>query len=217
MKSEHFTTWIVSLLMIIASTASGQESDLAKKSDEETIGIWQFNASLYQYIVPENPNFLVGVVMADQDMTHLEVRYNYEAYRSASFHYGPNFQVAGDVTFALTPMIGVYFGASAGATFGYRLALEYGRFGLYSEGEYAVPRLKTEEKYFYNWSELSYNATEWLRAGLVVQRTRIYQTGLDLQRGLLAGVTKGDFEVTVYAFNMGWTTPTWVFSAAYSF
>jgi hypothetical protein len=217
MKSERLATWIISLVMIIASVASGQESDLEKKSDEETIGTWQFNASLYQYIVPENPNFLVGVVMADQEMTHLEVRYNYEAYRSASFNYGPNFQVGGDVTFDVTPMIGFYFGASSGGTFGYRFALEYKRLGLYSEGEYALPRLKTDENYFYNWSEFSYGATPWLRAGLVVQRTRIYQTGLDVQRGILAGFMKGDVEGTVYVFNIGWTTPAWVFNLAYKF
>jgi hypothetical protein len=221
MKTERFATWIISLLIIMASAASGQESDLGKKSDEETIGIWQFKGSLYQYIVPENPNFLVGVVMADQEMTHLEVRYNYEAYKSASFNYGPNFHVGGDVTFDATPMIGVYFGVSAGATFGYRISLEYGRLGLYSEGEYALPRLKSEGNYFYNWSELSYSAPVGAaftaRAGLVAQRTRIYQTGLDVQRGLLAGVSKGDVEGTVYVFNWGWTTPAWVFNVAYNF
>jgi len=204
-------------MIVMTSAASGQERDIGTESDEETIGIWQFNASLYQYIVPENPNFLVGVVMADQEMTHLELRYNYEAYKSASFNYGANFHVGDTVSFDVTPMIGVYFGRSAGVTFGYRLALEYKRFGLYSEGEYALPRLKSEEKYFYNWSELSYDATEWLRAGIVGQRTRMYDSDLDIQRGLLVGVMKGDLEGTVYVFNWGWTTPTWVFNAAYSF
>ena len=214
---SRFITLLGALLIVMAASAPAQDSDLGTKSDEETIGIWQFNASLYQYIVPENPNFLVGVIMADQEMTHLEVRYNYEAYRSASFNYGVNFRVAGDATFNATPMIGVYFGQSAGVTFGYRLELEYKRFGLYSEGEYALPRLKTEQNYFYNWSELSYSATAWLRAGVVGQRTRIYDTGLDIQRGLLVGVMKGDLEVTAYVFNWGWTTPTWVFNAEYSF
>jgi hypothetical protein len=41
-------------MIVMTAAASGQESDLGTKSDEETIGIWQFNALLYQYIVPEN-------------------------------------------------------------------------------------------------------------------------------------------------------------------
>jgi hypothetical protein len=50
--------------------------------------------------------------MADQEMTP-GLRYNYEAYKSASFNYGANFH-AGMPCFDVTPMIGVYFGQSSG-------------------------------------------------------------------------------------------------------
>jgi hypothetical protein len=53
------------------------------------------------------------------------------------------------------------------------------------------------------WSELSVRATDWLRAGVVTQRTRVYQTERDLQRGLLVGVSLPVMESTFYWFNPG--------------
>ena len=51
---SRFISLLNTLMIVMTAAASGQESDLGTKSDEETIGIWQFNALLYQYIVPEN-------------------------------------------------------------------------------------------------------------------------------------------------------------------
>jgi hypothetical protein len=53
------------------------------------------------------------------------------------------------------------------------------------------------------WSELSLRPTHWLRAGLVTQRTRVYQTERDIQRGLLVGASLGRLEAAVYFFNPG--------------
>ena len=39
---------------------------------------------------------------------------------------------------------------------------------------------------------------------------RVFQTPLDIQRGLFASVTVGFLTVTLYELNAGWTTPTWV-------
>ena len=43
--------------------------------------------------------------------------------------------------------------------------------------------------------------TEQIRAGVVTQRTRVYETPRDIQRGLLVGVSFGRIEGAVYAFN----------------
>ena len=45
--------------------------------------------------------------------------------------------------------------------------------------------------------------TEWLRAGVVTQRTRVYQTPRDIQRGLLVGVSIKKVEGALYFFNPG--------------
>ena len=61
----------------------------------------------------------------------------------------------------------------------------------------------SSSKYFYMWSELSLWPTEWLRAGMVTQRTRVYQTDRDIQRGVLVGFAFKKLDGTVYFFNPG--------------
>ena len=53
--------------------------------------------------------------------------------------------------------------------------------------------------------------------GLASQRTRAYQTGLDVQRGVFVGFTCKSVTLNVYVFNPGWETPTVVSSLAVSF
>jgi len=42
---------------------------------------------------------------------------------------------------------------------------------------------------------------DWLRVGLVGQRTRVFEDGLDVQRGLLAQATVGRWTLGVDWFN----------------
>ena len=54
---------------------------------------------------------------------------------------------------------------------------------------------QSRNRFLYNWSEVSVWATDWLRAGLVTQRTRTLRLPRafqrDIQRGVLAGVSSG--------------------------
>jgi hypothetical protein len=65
--------------------------------------------------------------------------------------------------------------------------------------------------------ELSYSPREWWRAGLAAQRTKAYSTSLDIQRGLLIGVSGKTMDFTAYVFNAGWTDPTIVLSLGFNF
>jgi hypothetical protein len=65
--------------------------------------------------------------------------------------------------------------------------------------------------------ELSYSPKEWWRAGLAAQRTKAYSTSLDIQRGLLVGVSGKKMDFTAYVFNAGWTDPTVVLSMGVTF
>ncbi len=114
-------------------------------------------------------------------------------------------------------MLGAVFGNSAGFAPAYRLTLGYGRLELYSEGEYLFDADDSAENFFYNWVELSYALADWFRAGLAAQRTRAYETGLDVQRGLLAGFSYRKVDFTAYMFNLGWTSPTVVVALGYTF
>jgi len=51
----------------------------------------------------------------------------------------------------------------------------------------------------------------------VAQRTRAYQTDLDIQRGFLVGFSRKNLAFTTYVFNVGWTDPTVVLSIGVGF
>jgi hypothetical protein len=85
-------------------------------------------------------------------------------------------------------MFGVVFGKTTGVAPGYNLALGYRKIELISQGEYVVDTGDTSNSFFYSWNELVYSPVNWFHAGLVSQRTRAYQTPLDVQRGFSAGL-----------------------------
>jgi len=75
----------------------------------------------------------------------------------------------------------------------------------------------TDDSFLYNWSEISVWPADWLRLGLVTQRTRTFNESRDVQRGLLGGVSIGRFEASAYWFNPGSTDRYFVASAAFTF
>lgn len=51
----------------------------------------------------------------------------------------------------------------------------------------------------------------------MAQRTRAFQTSLDVQRGFLVGISRTKWESTVYIFNVGFTDPTVVLELCLNF
>ena len=91
---------------------------------------------------------------------------------------------------------------------------------IYSEGEYVIATGRRSNRFLYNWSELSLWATDWLRAGMVTQRTRIFRTfrtTRDIQRGALVGVAGSRLEGVFYLFNPGSDDHYYVASISVSF
>jgi hypothetical protein len=114
-------------------------------------------------------------------------------------------------------MIGGVFGNTTGVAPGYLAALTWKQLELSTEGEYVFDTRHREGNFFYSWMELSYSPVEWFRTGLVAQRTKAYQTGLDVQRGVFIGFSHKKVNFTTYVFNAGWTDPTIVLSLGVHF
>jgi hypothetical protein len=93
------------------------------------------------------------------------------------------------------------FGNTTGIAPGYKGSLNWWKLELYSEGEYAIDTGDPSASFFYNWSELTLAPVDWLRFGLVTQRTKVYEGERDLQRGLLVGLTYKITSLTTYVFN----------------
>lgn len=177
---------------------------------------WSFAASAYTYFVPGDRDYVQPTFTADHDWLHLELRYNYEALDSASLWAGYNFSGGDELAFEIKPMLGVVFGDMNGIAPGYKGSLGWQRFELYSEGEYVIDTDSSGD-FFYNWSELTFAPVDALRFGVVTQRTRLYQSDREIQRGLLLGVTTKRLDFTGYVFNLDESKPIFVFSVGLSF
>ena len=178
---------------------------------------WSFSAAAYTYIVPDDDNYLQPTVTADRGWLHLEGRYNYEALETGSAWVGYNFGGGDTVAWEITPMFGGIFGDTSGVAPGYKGSLSWWKLELYSEGEHLFDSEDSSDSFFYNWSELSLSPVDWFRFGLVTQRTRAYDTDREIQRGLLAGITYRELDVSTYLFNPDDEDPTFVVAVGVSF
>jgi hypothetical protein len=164
---------------------------------------WSFGLSGALYLLPGEDDFVQPTLKADHGRLHLETRYNYEDRESTSFFAGASFELGSRVKLALTPMIGGLVGQTDGVVPALEAELTAGRVSAWAEAEYVFDLGDSSSRFFYMWSELSFWPAEWLRVGLVTQRTRVYQTERDLQRGLLVGVAWKQLEGAAYFFNPG--------------
>jgi hypothetical protein len=184
---------------------------------EQAAADWSFSASAYTYIVPDSGNYVQPTVTVDRRWLHLEARYNYEDRETASVWVGYNFSVGEKLSLDITPMIGGVFGNTAGIAPGLRGSLKWWRLELYGEAEYLFNTRERADSFFYLWSELTVSPVNWLRAGLVAQRTRAYESELDIQRGFLAGLSYKQVEVAGHVFNPDKSKPTYVISIRVEF
>jgi hypothetical protein len=167
---------------------------------------WDFNPDVSFYFIQDD-FFVLPVFRADKNRLHLEARYNYEDRETFSGWLGYNISGGKKLEYAFTPMIGGVVGLTDGIAPGLEFTLNYGRFELYNEMEYVFDLESDENSYFYSWSDLTFSPTDWLWVGISGQRTRVYQTDLDYQRGLLIGAGVKAWELNTYFFNIDTSDP----------
>ena len=92
-----------------------------------------------------------------------------------------------------------------------------GPVALWVQAEYVFDLRDSTQSFAYEWSELSVTGPDWLRVGLVLQRTRAFQTSTEVQGGPLAGVSFWRLSATVYFFAPGHEDQFVVLSAAGTF
>ncbi len=162
---------------------------------------WAYSVSGSYYSFRDQKNFMLGIATAERGPLHLEARYNYEALDSGSLFAGWKFSGGERLTYELTPILGGVFGQKEGIAPGFEAALGYGIADFYIEAEYVHDLEVREDSFTYAWSELGFTPFDWLRAGLVGQRTKVYQTDRDIQRGLFLQLMHRGVTLGVYVFN----------------
>ena len=178
---------------------------------------WAFRIAAAGYFLPDDADYLQPTITADRGPLHLESRYNYEERNSLSAFAGWTFGFGRKFRLNVTPMLGVVAGERDGVIPGLEVSFTAGPVEFYSEGEYVIDVHDTSDRFLYNWSELSLWPVEWLRVGLVTQRTRVFEEPRDIQRGVLGGVSIGRFEGVAYWFNPGSTDRYFVTSFGITF
>jgi hypothetical protein len=176
-------------------------SFLYAQQDESPPSVWEFNTALNFYFFSDD-FITLPVIQADKSKLHLEVRYNYEDINTFSGWVGYNFSGGKGLEYFLTPMMGGVVGQSNGIAPGFEGTLTYHQFELYTESEFFID-LEHDNDFLYSWTDLTFAPIDWLWFGISGQRTRLYETGLDIQRGLLVGGGYKSIELTGYFYNPG--------------
>jgi len=153
---------------------------------------WSYWAATDLFITPDD-HIVAPTFMADRDWLHLEGRYNYEGVDSGSVWVGYSFKPK---EWTITPMLGAVIGHTHGVAPGIEATWTHKKLYFYVEGEYVFG----DDRFAYFWTELSYSPVEWLRAGVASQRTRLYKTSVDIQRGVFAGLKYRKMSLLTYVF-----------------
>jgi hypothetical protein len=185
------------LLLFMLLSALNASSQVLPDSSSKS---WEIDASVNMYFIP-NDLLLMPVVSYDKGRLHLEARYNYEDLKTASLWGGYNFELGNKLKLEATPMLGLVFGQTDGIAPGIEFTLSYSKFYLYHETEYLFNFEDRYSNYYYQWSELGFSPTDWLNVGLTAQRTRVYQSSREVQKGLFAGGIFKALYITGYYFN----------------
>ena len=198
------------ILMFICSLAYAQEEDSLANSG------WYHNFYPSFYIFRDG-FFVLPIYQANKDWIHLEARYNYEDMNTFSAWFGYNFTGGKKFEYAITPMAGGIAGNTFGIAPGLKLTFSYFGFELYTESEYLFDLQDKEGNFFYVWTDFTYSPLEWLWFGLSGQRTRLYDTDLEVERGLLLGGGYRWFGLTGYLYNLGFDDPYVIIILSLSF
>ena len=194
---------VAAALFLSALTCAAQEGGSATLSDSSANSPgWDYSATGMYYSLSDQSDFLLAIATAERGPLLLEARYNYEALDTGSLFVGWKFSGGEALTYELTPILGAVFGATQGIAPGFKVSAAYGIIDFYTEAEHVYDSNVKEDSYTYAWSELGFSPLEWLRFGLVGQRTQVYSNDRDIQQGGFAQlITSGNVTLGLYVFN----------------
>jgi hypothetical protein len=215
MRNTCLAILCLALLVVPVSAQNAPGSSATIQSGQPAT--WSYSISAFTYLLPDCSVYVQPTITADRRWLHLEARYNYEDLDTGSVWVGYNFSVVKKLSLNITPMLGGVFGKTAGIAPGYSTSLGWRWLELYSEGEFVFAIGRRGDSFFYNWTEFTVSPTGWLRAGVVMQRTQVYRSELDVQRGFLVGFSYKQLDVTGHVFNLNERKPTYALSVRVGF
>jgi hypothetical protein len=177
---------------------------------------WNYNVASNFYFFSDD-FFVLPVFKADKNRLHFEARYNYEDRETFSAWAGYNFFGGDAFTYAITPMVGAAAGRTKGLITGVEFEFGWKRFELYSELEYLFDADTNENNFFYGWTDLTFSPADWWWLGISGQRTRLFETSVEIEHGILVGAAWKSLEISTYVYNFTVDEPFVLVSLAANF
>lgn len=131
---------------------------------------------------------------------YAEIRYNYEDVQTLSVYMGKTFSGGKDLKFSLTPMLGFSGGKFSGISLATNAETEWKNFYVSSQTQYSIASRKSNDNFFFSWSELGYGISDKLFAGVAIQYTRQSGSG-NLEPGFVGGIEFNNVSIPFYVFN----------------
>jgi len=208
---------VAALAAALACTAVGAEEASGRRAAPPDKPSWEFALTAYPTDVRGGDNYTSGIGVADRGPLHLEARYNYESVGARSAFVGWTFSGGDTITWEVTPLLGGAWGSVHAFVPAVEASVSWRQFDFYVEAEAVRDTHEHNDSYLYAWSELGFRSVEWLRFGLVAQRTRAYGGERDIQRGPFAQLTWRRVTLGGYWFNPGSKDQVFVASLGVAF
>lgn len=197
-------TWVPGVILAAAvAAAAPARAQEGLPAGAAGAARWSFDATAIYFDLPDDEDYVQPQFVARRDRLHLEARWNYEDIHTASIFGGWAFGGGSEFEWEAIPILGAVFGETDGVAPGCIVSLSWKELQAYSEIEYVAVFADRESNFLYAWSEITWDPVDAFGAGMVVQRTRVYETDRDTQRGVMARYTHRAFTGAVYWFNPG--------------
>jgi len=132
---------------------------------------------------------------------YTEMRYNYEAVKTASVYTGKSFTKKGSFEYTVTPMLGIVLGSYTGGSLAMNLEAAYKKIFVSMQTQYTVSSNAVRDNFFFNWTEVAYQPLKWFYAGVSTQQTKLYESACKQEYGILTGFVTKKLTIPVYVFN----------------
>jgi hypothetical protein len=205
--------WYVMIIIALIGLKSSAQENGADSAGAK----WSFSAWAEQFILPGERDYFNPTFYARTKTVHLEGRYNYEDANTASFWAGRRFVFGKNVKFVVVPMAAIVVGNSNGLAAGLETEVTFRKFDFYSESEHLFDFESKENNFFYMYSEVAIRPIHAIRTGLIAQRTKLFETEHEVQRGFFGEYYFGRFRAGVFYFNPFSADHFWIASFSVDF
>jgi len=167
----------------------------------------QTTGGLEQYFYVRKGSALTPVLIAhvQNEKWYGEVRYNYEEIKTFSAYAGKIFSDEQKThSYSIIPIIGIVTGKFKGYSLGLDVTFTENNFFFCSQSQYTFSSNDHYENFMYSWSELGYEASQWIYAGLALQHLQLFQKEgepMSYDFGAMIGFKLGKWTIPIYSFS----------------